>query len=165
MSERRVHRLWSWATVGTVGVGVALALTVSGCGGGGAASGASSAPGVPSVPSSPTSTVPPASSSGGSSTTQTSDDLSGKWAGRYGGTFTGTFQLNWQQTGSKLHGTIALSTSGTVPVNGTVDGDSIRFGTVGSTAVTYTGTVSGNSMSGTYNTPSGGGNWSAHRAS
>ena len=164
MSERHVHRLWSLATVRILGVGVALALTVSGCGGGGAASGASSAPGVSSVPTSPTSTVPPDSSSGGS-TTQTSGDLSGKWTGRYGGTFKGTFQLNWQQTGSKLHGTIALSTSGTVPVNGTVDGDSIRFGTVGSTAVTYTGTITGSSMSGSYDTPSGGGNWSAHKAS
>ncbi len=164
MSESHVHRLWSWAVVRALAVGVVVALTVSGCGSGGAASGAASGPGVSSVPSSPTSTAPPASSSGGS-TTQTSGDLSGKWAGSYSGTFSGTFRLNWQQTGSKLHGTITLSTSGTVPVNGVVTGDSIRFGTVGSTAVTYTGTISGNSMSGSYNTPSGGGSWSAQKAS
>jgi hypothetical protein len=157
MSEPGVQRLRSW----TIGAGVALALAVSGCGSGSGTSGASSGPGASVI--TPVTTVPPASTSGGSSS-QASDDLSGKWTGRYGGTFSGTFKLNWQQTGSKLHGTITLSTSGTVPVNGTVNGDSIKFGTVGSAAVTYTGTVSGNSMSGNYNTPSGGGNWSAHKA-
>ena len=163
MSEPHVHRMWSWAGVRTLGVGVAVALAVSGCGSGSASSGASSAGGA-STAIVPISTLPPASSSGGGSTSQGSDDLSGKWAGRYAGTFSGTFTLNWLQNGSKLHGTITLSTSGTVPVNGTVEGDSIKFGTVGSTAVTYTGTVSGNSMSGSYDTPSGGGHWSAHKA-
>jgi hypothetical protein len=58
-----------------------------------------------------------------------------------------------------------LSTSGTLAVNGTVNGDAIRFGTVGGSAITYVGTVSGDSMSGSYQTPNGGGPWSAHRAS
>ena len=58
-----------------------------------------------------------------------------------------------------------LSTDGTPSVNGTVSGSSIRFGTVGSSAITYTGTVSGNSMSGSYQTPGGGGSWSAHKTS
>jgi len=160
MSEPHIHRMWSWAGVRALGVGVALALAVSGCGGGGGGSAASSPAGA-SVTIPPVSTVP---SSSGGTTAQQSGELSGKWAGRYGGTFTGTFTLNWQQTGSKLHGTITLSSSGTVPVNGTVEGGAIKFGTVGSNAVTYTGTVSGNSMSGTYDTPSGGGDWSAHRA-
>lgn len=162
MSAAHIHRMWLRTSVRTLGVGVAVALAVSGCGGGSASSGASSGGGS-SVPVAPITTTPPSSSSGGS-TSQASDDLSGKWTGRYGGTFSGTFTLNWQQNGSKLHGTITLSTSGTVPVNGTVEGDSIKFGTVGSTAVTYTGTVSGHSMSGSYDTPSGGGNWSAHKA-
>ena len=46
-----------------------------------------------------------------------------------------------------------------------MNGSSIQFGTVGSSAITYTGTVSGNSMSGSYQTPGGGGSWSAHKTS
>ena len=38
-----------------------------------------------------------------------------------------------------------------------------QFGTVGSVAITYTGTVSGSSMSGSYNAPGGGGPWSANK--
>jgi hypothetical protein len=46
-----------------------------------------------------------------------------------------------------------------------VHGSTIRFGTVGSSAITYSGTASGKSMSGTYHTPGGGGTWSAHKTS
>jgi hypothetical protein len=50
-------------------------------------------------------------------------------------------------------------------LNGTVSRNKITFGTVGSFAVTYSGTFSGNSMSGTYNvTGSPAGNWSATKA-
>ena len=66
--------------------------------------------------------------------------LTGKWSGTYSGTFTGTFTLTWTESSGKLTGTIDLSTSGTVPLNGTVAGNQITFGTVGSTAVTYAGT-------------------------
>jgi hypothetical protein len=47
-----------------------------------------------------------------------------------------------------------------------VNGDAISFGTVGSgTAITYSGTVSGNSMSGTYKVNGqGGGPWSATKS-
>jgi hypothetical protein len=44
-----------------------------------------------------------------------------------------------------------LETDGiSMPIHGIVQGNSIQFGTVGSTGITYKGTVSGNSMSGTY---------------
>src|SRR5258708_17010669 len=77
--------------------------------------------------------------------------LSGKWSGRYSGSYNGTFTLRWHQSGTHLHGTIHISSApGTLPINGRVNGSAIRFGTVGSTAITYTGTVSGSSMSGTY---------------
>jgi hypothetical protein len=48
-----------------------------------------------------------------------------------------------------------------------VQGDTIRFGTVGSQAITYSGSVSGSSMSGTYQVGSGAGSgsWSAAKAS
>jgi hypothetical protein len=96
----------------------------------------------------------------------TAGELSGTWSGQYSGTFQGTFVLDWQQSGSNLSGTIKLSSeSGTDDVNGTVNGGTISFGTVGSQAITYSGSVSGDSMSGSYKvqTPSGsvGGSWSA----
>lgn len=95
--------------------------------------------------------------------------LSGPWSGTYSGAYSGTFKLHWTQSGSQLHGRISVSSlgGGWVPINGTVNGTAIRFGTVGSTAITYTGTVSGNSMSGTYKVenPNGssGGPWSASK--
>jgi hypothetical protein len=57
-----------------------------------------------------------------------------------------------------------------MPIQGTVVGSSIRFGTVGSTGITYTGTVSGNSMSGSYKLAAANGTtfsgpWSAARSS
>ena len=88
--------------------------------------------------------------------------LSGSWSGKYGGAYQGTFTLTWQQSGTTLSGAIKLSSvGGSVSVHGTLNGNTITFGTVGSTVITYTGTVSGNSMSGTYQTPGGGGTWSA----
>jgi hypothetical protein len=77
--------------------------------------------------------------------------LSGNWSGSYSGSSSGTFTLTWQQSGSILAGTINISEVGSpVPITGAVAGNSIHFGTVGTGAVTYTGTVSGSSMSGTW---------------
>jgi hypothetical protein len=145
-----------------VGLGIAAALAVSGCGGGGSA--ATSTP--PQTTTSPAGATAPTSTTATSSSTTSEDSgLSGKWSGTYSGAYSGTFKLDWQQSGSKLSGTIDLSTGGTVPVHGTVDGSSIKFGTVGGPGITYTGTVSGDSMSGDYTTPNGGGSWSADRSS
>jgi hypothetical protein len=93
--------------------------------------------------------------------------LSGTWSGRYRGAVTGTFQLSWQQAGSDLSGTITLSAQpGPEVLTGTVSGDTIYFGTVGSSqAITYSGKVSGNSMSGTYKIDGApGGPWSATKS-
>ena len=94
--------------------------------------------------------------------------LSGKWSGRYSGAYNGTFVLRWRQSGSKLGGHIHLSAPATtLVIHGTVHGNTIRFGTVGSAAITYSGTVSGSSMSGHYavHNASGptGGPWSASK--
>jgi hypothetical protein len=100
--------------------------------------------------------------------------LSGKWSGTYSGTFSGTFNLTWQQSGKNLSGTIMISTFKDVPksIHGTVQGTSIRFGTVGSDAITYSGlvSVSGNSMSGSWQRQHDGryvdhGSWKASRSS
>lgn len=91
--------------------------------------------------------------------------LSGTWSGQYSGAYQGTFTLTWQQSGSNLSGTIMLSSPPvTLPITGNVQGNAIRFGAVG--GVTYSGSVSGNSMSGTYQVPTGsaGGSWSASRS-
>ena len=92
--------------------------------------------------------------------------LSGTWSGKYSGAYHGTFTLHWTQSGSKLSGTIKLSTQRSkLSLLGSVRGSTIRFGTVGSAAITYSGSVSGKSMSGKYHTPGGGGSWSAHKTS
>ena len=91
--------------------------------------------------------------------------LSGTWHGHYSGGYSGTFVLTWQQSGASLSGTITLSDpAATVPIHGSVSGTGINFGTVGSYAITYTGSESANSMSGNYQVAgaaAGGGTWSA----
>jgi len=94
-----------------------------------------------------------------------SSSVAGTWSGKYNGAFSGTFTLHWKLTRSKLTGSIDLSKPhGTYGITGSVDGSAIKFGAVGAGA-TYTGSVSGKSMSGTYMTPRGGGRWSAHKTS
>ena len=90
--------------------------------------------------------------------------LTGTWSGTYGGAYHGTFTLHWTQSKSRLTGTIKLSSVGRTNITGSVRGNTIRFGTVGNArAITYSGSVSGKSMSGTYKTGRVGGSWSAHK--
>ncbi|MGZ4392851.1 MAG: hypothetical protein ACXVRK_12135 [Gaiellaceae bacterium] len=90
--------------------------------------------------------------------------LTGTWSGKYGGAYQGTFTLHWTQSKSRLTGTIKLSSVGRTNITGSVRGSTIRFGTVGNAnAITYSGSVSGTSMSGTYKTGGVGGSWSAHK--
>ncbi len=98
--------------------------------------------------------------------------LSGTWKGSYSGTFTGTFKLTWTQTKSSLSGTIMISafSNAPTPIHGTLKGASIQFGTVGSEAITYSGSVSGSSMSGTWKLEANGhvggtGSWKASKTS
>jgi hypothetical protein len=91
--------------------------------------------------------------------------LTGKWSGKYDGAFSGKFKLHWTQTGSHLVGSITLSNpGGTYDINGTVRRNKIGFGALDAGA-TYTGTVSGKTMSGHYKSPQGGGSWSASKTS
>ena len=97
--------------------------------------------------------------------------LSGKWSGSYSGSYSGTFKLSWQQSGANLSGTIKISSfrDAATSIHGTVQGSSIRFGTVGSQAITYSGSVSGSSMSGTWKIQAGGramggGSWHASKS-
>ena len=87
--------------------------------------------------------------------------LAGTWSGQYSGGYNGTFTLHWTQSGSKLIGTIKLSQpSGTFSITGSVHGSAISFGAVDAGA-TYTGAVTGKSMSGSYQAQPQGGSWSA----
>jgi hypothetical protein len=91
--------------------------------------------------------------------------LAGTWSGQYSGAFSGTFTLHWTQSGSRLSGSITLSSpGGKYSVSGSLSGSTIKFGAVGAGA-TYTGSVVGKSMSGSYKSPQGGGAWSAHKTS
>jgi hypothetical protein len=91
--------------------------------------------------------------------------LAGTWSGSYSGAYTGTFRLHWTQSKGILSGSIVLSNpQGKYGITGSVRGTAIHFGVVGAGA-TYTGSVSGKTMSGKYKTPTGGGSWSAHKTS
>ncbi len=140
----------------------AAALIAAGCGSSSKSttSTTTSAPAASSTPETTAATTPAATST--TSTPASGGGLSGEWNGQYSGAYSGTFVLNWTQSGSALAGHITLSApADTLSVNGTLSGSSIQFGTVGSVAITYTGSVSGSSMSGSYSTPGGGGSWSA----
>ncbi len=96
--------------------------------------------------------------------------LSGTWSGSYSSSSSsGTFTLTWQQSGSTLSGTITINSGATLNLTGSLQGNAITFGTVGSTAITYSGTVSGSLMSGSYQAPSStgtvNGTWSASKTS
>ena len=152
MSNTSLHRL------GAVVVSVVAVVALTGCSG---SSGNSS----PSSTTSPTVTMSSPATPAGTSPSAALGELSGKWSGTYSGQDQGTFSLTWVEKDSKLVGTIKVSSLGTVPLNGRVTGSSITFGTVGSTAITYKGSVSGDSMSGTwYVNGAKQGDWSAQRS-
>ncbi len=118
----------------------------------------------------PATTAPASAAAAASTSATTATDLAGKWSGSYSGAYSGTFTLSWRQNSSKLSGTIRISApAATLSIHGTVVGGAIRFGTVGSLAITYSGTVSGSTMSGTYQVNGGssssGGPWSASKTS
>lgn len=118
-----------------------------------------------------TSTPKPTTAATGAPT-EAASGLGGIWGGEYVSTSTpgstGTFILDWTQSGSALSGTISVANSECVSegtITGTTDGATITFGAVqGTYAIAYEGTVSGDSMSGTYSSPSCGnaaGTWQA----
>jgi hypothetical protein len=110
-------------------------------------------------------------SNGGNASASTSAGATGTWAGTYSGSFSGSFTLTWQGSGSSLSGTIKISDFGDspIPINGSLHGNTISFGTVGSQAITYDGSVSGASMSGSWKIvasgkTAGNGSWKATKS-
>ena len=91
--------------------------------------------------------------------------LAGTWTGSYSGAVSGHFTIHWKKTGSRLHGTIALSKpQGTYGISGSVKKGKIKFGAV-SVGAKYKGHVRGTSMSGTWTSPQGSGSWTASKSS
>jgi len=154
------------ASVLLTGAVPVIALLATGCSSGSASSAAATVNNVATAAKSAEAAASTAAAAPSTTTPATAGDLTGTWNGTYNGNYSGTFTVKWTQSGSKVNGTIALPSVGTTEqLNGTVSGDKITFGTVGSFAVTYSGTFSGNSMSGTYNVASSpAGNWSASKA-
>jgi hypothetical protein len=143
----------------------ALAMTLAAC----SSSGGSTVQVTATQPAKAESAPAPAASAPAQSAS--GSGLSGKWRGQYSGAYQGHFVLRWHQSGSRLSGTITLSapTRGTVPIHGSVQGSTIKFGTVGSEDITYSGSASGSSMSGTWQIKgpggaAGGGPWSASKS-
>jgi hypothetical protein len=86
--------------------------------------------------------------------------MTGKWSGTYSSTTdasTGTFAILFRQDGTQLTGSISIQPPGCVnegAITGTLNGTTIAFGAVkGAQTIDYTGSVSGNTMSGTYSAP------------
>jgi hypothetical protein len=116
-----------------------------------------------------TTTAPAATSTPSTATTA---GLSGTWSGDYQQTTpsasSGTFTIRWQQSGSSLTGTITIPgvCPPGCPITATLNGSTVSFGVVAGGAINYTGTVTGNSMAGTYAAADGStkGTWKAARA-
>jgi hypothetical protein len=96
--------------------------------------------------------------------------LAGFWAGEYKSTVPanadGTFTVVFEGSAPDYTGSIVIAglCDPDCPITANVTGNTIGFGSVGPRAVTYKGTISGNSMSGTYTVGTegqGNGTWSA----
>jgi hypothetical protein len=93
--------------------------------------------------------------------TQAPPDLSGTWAGLCTGPLNGFCSLTWTQTANALDGTFMLSSPPhKLHISGNLTGSTISFGAVG--VVTFTGTLSGSTLSGFYTDIANGisGSWS-----
>jgi hypothetical protein len=123
----------------------------------------------------PARSKPPAAPPAVATSTPAAAGLTGTWSGQYSGTFHGTFNVTWTQSGSNLTGAIKISnknpdSTDDLPIQGTVNGSSITFGTLGAVVaapITYSGSVSGDSMSGTWQMQGGqgSGSWNATKSS
>ncbi len=125
--------------------------------------GSGSAPTVAVTPTVPPATAPPATPT--PTAASPAAQVAGTWSGTYSGPFNGTFKLIWNQTGSSVNGTIMLSSPpDNLKITGSLSVNPFRCGAVG--VVAYTGTVSGNSMSGSYVDRANGqtGTWSANKS-
>ena len=133
--------------------------------------GASATPSAtPSVMASPTPTPTTSATASATPSATGLGALSGAWMGTWTNetpAAVGTFTLTWAQQGTLLVGAIGVTGSNCISagnVTGNLDGNKISFGAVeGTKTITYVGTVSGNTMTGTYSSECGPskGTWTA----
>jgi hypothetical protein len=134
-------------------------------------------PASPSPSTSPTSggivTSPPGAT-GATGSTGTDIGITGTWTGSWqtdaDAAVKGTFTIEFVQQGEDISGDITIQGSACVTqgsIIGKVQGDKIEFGAVqAEQTVTYAGAISGDSLSGTYDSPQCGpdtGTWEATR--
>jgi hypothetical protein len=109
-----------------------------------------------SATSQSTQTTPSPTAAATSQTTE--GQISGTWNGTSASDNhperNSSFTVVFSQDGNTISGPITISggciSEGTV--NGTLSGQTIEFGVIESTGIDFTGTISGNSMSGTFKT-------------
>lgn len=154
-------------TVASAAVTLVLAATAcSSSGGSGGSPSASAAGEVPTSPPATTATSPSAAQD------DAGNAIDGAWDGSWSSTsspgVSGSFTVTFTESGNQLKGSITATNTPCIQgaaVTGTLDGNRIVFGKANT--VDYTGTVSGNSMSGTYAAPACGqdkGDWRATKA-
>jgi hypothetical protein len=149
---------------------ILIATLTGACSGGGSNGGGGTTP--PSVPASTGSPGAVVTSPGASPAAGTvAGDWNGTWQSTVVTQATGTFTVTFAQNGNALTGTVRVADSTCLPegsLTGVLNGSAITFGAVkGANTISYTGTVSGDSMSGTYGAPTCGpdqGTWEATRA-
>ena len=102
--------------------------------------------------------------------TRADDKISGKWESKFttpnGDTRTTTY--TFKVDGDKLSGTVAGGMGGDTPLAGTVKGNEVKFTVTrqtpnGEMKSEYTGTVEGDTMKGTVESPRGKRDWTATR--
>lgn len=142
------------------GVAIACSMVLGACGDGG-----------PAEQPSPTATpLSPEVTDGGSP----SGALSGTWEGTYQSDvysqISGTFRVEFTQSGEQITGSIEIAESPCVSrgtIAGSVSDSEVTFGAVEAEAtITFTGTVAGDTMSGTFSAPDCGddsGTWEASK--
>jgi hypothetical protein len=110
---------------------------------------------------------------GGTTAPASPPSLVGLWSGEYKSTVPanadGSFTVVFQGAPPDYTGSIVIAglCEPDCPVTATVNGNAITFGSVGPRAVSYKGTISGNTISGTYtigNEGQGSGTWKAVKA-
>jgi len=126
-------------------------------------------------PTAPPATASPSPSAPPTAAPSTGSSLEGTWNGTWQDTSpdqaSGSFSLTWTQNGDALTGNITVKGTpcvGVGTVSGTVTGSTITFGAVsGKNTVSYTGTISGSTMKGSYSAPdaceNAQGTWSASK--
>ena len=142
-------------------------------GGGGAAPSTAAPAGPGATTGGAGAAQPPGGQPGGQPGAQAGPAFTGLWAGEYMSTVPanadGTFTVVFEGSAPNYTGSIVIAglCEPDCPITATVTGNTIGFGSVGPRAVTYKGTVSGSSMSGTYAVGSEGqgeGTWKAVKA-